>query len=458
MASIINYEKAFVDFIKSNEFKVLPPQQLINENEEIATAVWNNFTIPIIQNAYTNDFTFEKWYKAGNWSVVLSHYKENIHFWENILDNPGSNYKILLYPEFQKEFPVIVNHYLNNNEKLQNILYKTENEDFFELINLPPEEKNQLYRFYRLEKKGSVPRDYIPTQEHDEKFVALLLSVNKDYYDSLNEVNRNNDKYIEIVLAPNKKYRDEGFNNLKHFPIEKRETVFPLWLVKYKDSIEVKHMKMFTQNESEMILKNKPTLLMSLLQHQHKQYGYIAHQFLQKDFLYYVEKIHIDGIKSLFPSSVEIQPFKKDIIKLIDSYIPKVKQTQLDKIMIYLCNLDPELEIHLSENIAFNIDNFINKEKEQHINTPNVRVTILESDFFNIIGKIILMFENGRINDTKATQCILRLKSHLPTESLKELKLPKDDQIFTYLTRMQLNKRLYKELPINSTIRPKMKI
>lgn len=188
----INYERELIKLIEGNKIQLIPSQEVIDNNEKVAQALWSSFKIDVhyYYDESESDFTVKNWYIKGNWGNVFAVYKFNITFWEKCINANNFKYEILLLPEFQKEFPIITNYFLQNNEFLINIFNETKNIEFYKLLKLDTQELIQIEKDYLIENWPLINKENFKKYENDTDFVKGVLYNVPHYYAHLSHENK----------------------------------------------------------------------------------------------------------------------------------------------------------------------------------------------------------------------------------------------------------------------------
>lgn len=464
----IDFKKHLLTQLQNDTVYNLPDVEVINSDIEFALACWKNFSVHLFPHA---SLTIEAWYSAGKWKTNLNNYKEDINFWEKALEEGHFHYEVLLYENFQQDFPIITNHYLKNNEKLESLYLKTGKEEFFNLIDSSEEEKYKIKNYYYAEKGNRVPQEFITQYEHDPSFTIKLLTRNAGYFQSLNKDNRSKPEYIKLALSNNplnfeylsESDRDNGeyiklaFSRKANVHLHKiaanfhllseqrKESLFSSWLKHFGLYLSGSDIPKLNEMQREEVFKFRPELLEGVLQNQSKKYGDLTKKLLNEDFNKYISYISMNLLLDEYKTLEDILPIKIDLENYINTYIPKTKLSRKDKNILYLIKLDDDLRVKLNENIGYKINTIIEKPEK-----------ISSETFFEFTNEIIVLCNAKDINEEQSELYVKTLRGKLDSSAHKELKLPKEG-IFNYLCMLKLNEKLHATLP-SKEIKSKNKI
>jgi hypothetical protein len=435
---IINYEQELLDMITNNSIKTLPSQGLINTNREIAKAVWHSY-VPPGALGYDDCLLFDKWYGLCDWKNVLVRYKDDIGFWESSFSDFKAAATMLLYEPFKKDFPLVAKHYLTNNGLLKKLLFASNNEEFFELIQLPANEKEELYFEYQMGKSGSIDEKFIPKYENDPVFVTKLLEKSPMYFQYLNEENRNNFEFIKLALKKRNNGSDRSsMENLFHLNQENRDKYFSAWLKPYGNAIRAKDLDKYTTIEQTLILTNHPDLLRVMLEKNFNRFKYLGLKLLNENFDSYLPCFNVKQLELAFKNESDLTSVQLEkITHFVLNYNTIKKPTLVEKNYLYLTSIVLNLKDRLESDLLYKIDCIAQESKKVDL-----------EGFLNFVDDTISQYQTGRIKEEQAEKIINALKSIVPNELKQELKLPKNNT-FKYLQMEKLNHELSTSLPVN---------
>lgn len=454
----IDFKKHLLIQLQNDPIYNLPSIEVINSDINFALAVWKNFSVYSFQNSRVS---IDSWYSAGNWKNNLEKYKEDINFWKVALEEGNFKYEVLLHENFQKDFPFITQYYLKSNERLQELYYKTNKEEFFNLIDLSEDEKYKIKQYYYAEKGSNVSQDFITKYEHDQNFILKLLTKNCGYFKCLNEENRDNPEYIKLALTNNPlnfeylsevnkditEYIKLAFNRKTSIHIHKVATNFHLlsddrkinlfsgWLTHFGQVISGSDITKLNELQREEAFRLRPELLGGMLQNQSKKYGTVAAKLLNEDFDKYIPYVNEPMLFVHYKNLEDTVFIKDNLDQYINEYIPKTKLSKKDKNILYLIGLDESLIGKLNSNVGYQINVLINKPDK-----------ISEETFFTFVDKMIALNKSSEVTIEQCDSYITSLRSKLESSVQKELRLPKVGT-FNYLCMLKLNEKLQATLP-----------
>lgn len=441
-----NYREELLNLLDKTHIHILPSYQAISNDEELAFKSWKSFTYdydPDYQN-----FSFKKWYAAGNWNNAFQAYSENIKFWEKILEskffpnrysynNEDNSYTILLEEDFQKSYPIIANHFLKNNDKLLELFNKTKNQTFFDLTTLSQEEKavamkNFIIHIVEKESYLSYPySEYLTKFENDRKFISKLLEIDYNIYSKLSPELREDKEYIDIILKnpksfkllpnelkENSEYINIGLKNKENFyelSPQNQNKYFDKWIDEGISTITYKLVNQFNNAQREKIFTLDILLLKQHLENKPEQIYSIAEKLLKQDFNKFIDVIPLKVLQSF--SNIDSTSIKS----ALEDFIVKYNKQGFDKSdekYLLLISKDAELFEKLNHNVFYRLNSSIN-EVSKH--------TVGKSWFIQKSQIVLEELEKGNLNNETAKKYLIKAREKLTIDELKNLSLPNEE-------------------------------
>lgn len=400
----MDYIQEIIDILENNDIRTIPSNELLALHPDIALAVWKNF---VISGDYYGSYDFEQWYREANWVEKLQPYKNDVKFWEKALDLITSNSNIdrnfILDLDFQKDFPIIKEKFLNNNNFVIDLYEKTGSISFLNVLNATQEEKNKLEKNYNLIHQKYASTDMMKFQD-DEVFTKQILEKFPHLYIHLNDTNKLNDNYIQIAL--NAKYV-----SIKDIPEQKQNQFFALWLENSKDSIKISNLQELNLFQKKEVLKVKPEFIGQVLDQNTYAYQDIAVAALEKD-IFAIRHFNPQQLKKLLSQDNNYEKIKSNLVSYIQSYNNTQEISKTESKIFAIVNLSPELRKELKKNIFYTLNTM---PKEQ-------KITINQfTDAFNDIKNQV---ENKGLTEGKADSFLVRMKNKLEPAELEIQKFP----------------------------------
>lgn len=416
----MDYLKEIIQILENNDIKTLPSKELISSNEQVALAVWKNFTL---DGDYYGYYSFNEWYEAANWGQTLSAYKDNIGFWEKAIKVQIGNEEMDIqysdfytYPQFKEDFPLIADHISKDNNLLVELLFRTNKRDFLDQLTLPEDEKTKIEKQFYLKNYHSLAPVAAQHYENDPEFITQLLKVAPHFYGGLSEEAKNNDEYIKLAMKHS--------NNFGYIPVEKADQYFSGWL---KDNLHQKFiLTQFTENQQYQILAKKPEMLAPLLDKDPYKYKDFAINAIAKsngDVNHIVDICNAFTLPQLInvfkqPSDLEkVRPMLEFFVKNYNS--TKEISKKENKVMAII-ELDTDLTNKLRENIFYQLNEM----------KPGYKLS--KEKFDNYADQVIAKVNNNELDTDKASSFLGRLKNKLSIELLQAEKYPHKD-LYEYI-------------------------
>lgn len=425
----MDYKENYYQIIENNRFNTLPTKDLIDNDERVAIAVWNNYVdLSFYSEGYDGDNFYDK-YKV-NWKSILHKYIEDYSFWDKIdLEYDLEN------NEFKDLFPNVFKNQLSNNDKVLNLLLKTNKIFYFDYLTCSEKEKENIYINYLTKNPSRISKEDVEKYKLSNDLIKIGLNANVFLYKSLSEENKNNEDFIKIVCK-NHQYIKELLS------VENQKKYIDLWLYNNVDSLNYTVLKSL---EDEYI--NKAFSLMKNLNRIVGAYSNIGKR-AKIGFEYHIEKNIEEIIKNHF-NIIEDYYKNNNNIK-IDKYLENwidnltIRNNKSDNKIIKLININKELKVKLENNYNYNISLLL---KENH---GKLDVKIFEDVYYKLKKEI----NENKINYDTANQILNYVKSSLPIEVLKERQFPKNN-LMQYMSKLDLEN--IKDTKSNKKI-PKNKI
>ena len=400
----MNYIKEIINILENNEIRTIPSNDLLASHPDIALAVWKNF---VISGDYYGSYDFKEWYSEANWVEKLQPYKDDVKFWEKALDLITSNSNIdrnfILDLDFQKDFPIVKEKFLNDNNFVINLYKKTGVISFLNVLNATQEEKNNLEKSYTLIHQKHASTDMVKFQD-DAVFTKQILEKWPSLYAHLNDTNKLDDNYIQIALK-------DKYVSIKDIPEQKQNQFFAAWLDNNKDSIRLADLQALNPYQKKEVLKIKPEFIGQVLDQNTYAYQDIAVAALEKD-IFSIRHFNPQQLKKLFSEDNNYNKIKPNLVSYIQSYSNTQEISKTESKIFAIVNLSPELRKELKKNIFYTLNTM---PKEQ-------KITINQfTDAFNDIKNQV---ENKGLTEGKADSFLVRMKNKLEPAELEIQKFP----------------------------------
>lgn len=433
----INMKNIIEDLIKENYLYKIPEslQPLIEEDKNFALLVWNNFKIDL---DYYEEFDLADWYKATDWKWKLGNYINDFDFWEVAIKQ--FDYKLLLNEDFKKDFPLVANYFLENNDRLLKILKETSNKDFYNLLKLSEEELEEINKDFLINNTSYIPKEefnkYQEGTKQDINFIKKMLKKSANNYFSLNDENKQNPEFIRMCL----KEKSVFFS----IPEKLKDMFFIDWLIEHKAEIKIKDLSLLSKKQEERVLEDRPDMVLDLINADKKSYFSYGIKLLEKDFEKYIKALNIDKFKEIWGThSIE------KIYPLLETYVNNFNKFDLsktDNMFIYLIKKDEKLSKQLENNVLYKISTGLNsKENLSH-------ETFIE--YYRVLSK---SFELGECDEEKIEGLLNKARLKLSIPDLKEHKYPKKD-LFRYMRAKMLSEDLSNNLDPKEDAKNRLKI
>ena len=400
----MDYIKEIINILENNEIRTIPSNELLASHPDIALAVWKNF---VISGDYYGNYDFKEWYSEANWVEKLQPYKNDVKFWEKALDLITSNSNIdrnfILDLDFQKDFPIVKEKFLNDNNFVIDLYKKTGVISFLNVLNATQEEKNNLEKSYTLIHQKHASTDMVKFQD-DAVFTKQILEKFPYLYTHLNDTNKLDDNYIQIAL----KYK---YVSIKDIPEQKQNQFFPAWLEDNKDSIRLADLEALNPFQKKEVLKVKPEFIGQVLDKNIYAYQDIAVAAIEKD-IFAIRHFNPQQLKKLFSEDNNYNRIKPQLVSYIQSYNNTQEISKTESKIFAFVNLSLELRKELKKNIFYALNTM---PKEQ-------KITINQfTDAFNDIKNQV---ENKGLTEGKADSFLVRMKNKLEPAELEIQKFP----------------------------------
>lgn len=445
----INYEEEIISILENNEIKVLPSKALIQSNERIAKAVWKNYIHSERDDDgdYDNyNYSFEKWYKAANWGDLLKSYSNNTQLWEELLasrfyksyyNQNNSSYDFILSSTFRQDFPEIADYFLTNNDKLIELFNKTHNDEFFKRISLDPKKKEDLYKVFLIDSSRNIKDELIKEYESDGEFVTKLLTKYPGYFSKLNKENKNNIENIKIAL------RD--MDNFFLINDENKNKFFKSWVKNYGGQIKLKMLDKLNSEQQCYVLEKRKDLLSSALNSEHSKHKDIATSILLNSLEENINVFDDKALNNFAKNKKNLDKIYPQLKEFIDNYTGLGFDKKENK-MVLLCRYFDDLKEELQENIFYKLTKI--KESNQKMD---------KGWFISVNREVIDLFDQGKIEKSKAEAFVSISRNCLTIDALKELRIPKLNA-FDYVSAIILHGKLQEQLSNDGSNGKKMKI
>lgn len=444
----LNYKEELFELLKNNSITTLPSYQAISNDEKLAVLAWKSFNYDY--NPNYQEFNFKKWYAEGDWNNTLQAYSNNTAFWEKILESrfnsnkygyndENNSYTLLLDEDFKKSYPVIVNHFLKNNDKLLELFNKTKNKTFFDLITLSSEEKVVAMKefitniVYKHDYLYSPYDEELKKNQNDREFISKLLAIDFNIYSKLDESLRNDKEYIDIILKSpasfkllsqelkeNTDYIEIALKNRDNFyelSSKNQGKYFDQWIEKGITTITYKSLQQFNNVQREKIFSLNTNLFKQFLDHKADQAYPIAEKLLRQDFNKFIDIVPVKVLLKLDYSDLE--SIKPTLENFIDNYNKQGLEKSDEKYLI-LISKHTELFEKLNENLFYKLNSSIEEVTKNTVGKPW---------FINMSAKILTQLDEENLTPQIAENYLKKARNKLTIDTLKDLKLPNEDII-----------------------------
>jgi hypothetical protein len=437
---MINYQEELLAMLENNELRTLPSQELIDSSERVVKAIWKNKEFES-EDRYGGDRyydSFEVWYKKSQWGTILQKYSENTQLWEELLEMHEGGYEFILSSQFRSDYPIIANHFLENNDKLITLFNKTGKREFYDRLTLDLEKKEDVYKLFLINNYHQITKELIEKYESDDSFVTKLLNRSVSYFADLNEENKANKEYIKIALRG--KY--ENFFVLSE---ENKNRYFKSWTTHYISRLTLKNVLNLDTEQQAFILAQRHDLLSSAIQNKDRGLYQIAVDCLKENVEEVINAFDQDSLKTFAKNKENLKSIHPQLKKFVENY-KGAGFTKKDNKMMFLLSYDKELMEKLQTNIFYKISKIIESKQKQDI------------DWFEyMMKKVFSLYDDKKITNDDAKVLTGKVKSCLTIEAMKELRIPKENS-FEFIRAKFLGKSLEEELNVNDSANRKLKI
>ena len=399
----MDYLEEIINILEANDIKSLPSQELINNNQRVALAVWKNFTIA---GDYYGHYSMNEWYNEGKWGQVLKAYENNTQFWDKALAEKDFSSELILHSSFKEDFPAIAQSILTDNEKLLALFHKTSDLQIFQILTFDEPKKDAIYKDFVLSKHGYLNAGDIKKYQEDTQFVEAALKLVPSFYDYLTPENKLNDNYIKLVL-------DIDSTLFPYIPKEKQDQYFGVWLEQHKDQKHV--LDNFTESQRDKILSVRPDLLSHALDRDPFKYKEMVIDTVVRDGLETFNHFSLNQLTNVFKQPKDLEKIKPLLSGFAINYSNVKEISKKENKIIAIISLDTDLRDQLRENIFYQLNEM----------TPGYKLP--KEKFDGYVTKVIEKVENSTLTVEKANSFLGRLKNKMPSDVLKEEKLPNTD-------------------------------
>lgn len=440
----INYEEEFLNLLKNHTIRILPSQSVIDSSEQVVKALWKNYHPPSKYDSDYHSFNFAEWYKLCNWNAILQKYHDNIPLWEELLKERGqrtygyseNSYDYILTEDFQRYYPLIAAHFLNNNDKLIELFNITCNKGFHERIKLDENKKEDIYKMFLINSSNSVSQELITKYENDETFVQKLLTKSPTYFSALNDENKQKHAYIKLAL----KNMDMFFE----LTPEKQDIYFNAWSKYYMEKFDFKYVKKLNEKQQEHVLSHRVNLLNTAINNGNTTQKEMAMNCLTSN-LDLITAFEDRAIILFTKSPQRMQAIKDQLQEFVVNYKDMGFAKKENKILL-LINAVPELKQEIQQNIFYNVGQIFKSK------------TKLDEQWYKHIAlKAIELHGSNKITDIDAENLLSTAKNCLTIPALKQLRIPAKNT-YSYIKMMLLKESLEQDLPNTANPVPKAKI
>lgn len=436
---MINYQEELISMLENNELKKLPSQEVIDSNERIVKAIWKNFEFEeYYKHGEYYSESFGDWYKRANWGTVLKKYSDNTKLWEELLELQEGSRNFLLNPIFKQDFPVIAEHFLHNNDRLIELFNKTRNQEFHDRLTLDFDKKEDVYKLFLLNNNSHIDKELIEKYEHDSVFVNKLLTKNSSYFAYLNTDNRAKKGNIIIALRGH-------YDNFFLLSEENKNKYFEQWANHYISKITLKNVLNLNVEQQTFILAKRHDLLSSAIQSKDRGLYQIAVDCLKENVAEVINAFDNESLKVFSKNKDNLKFIEPQLEKFVDNY-KGAGFSKKDLKMITLISYNQELKEKLQTNIFYKVNQILESKQKKDINW-----------FDYIIKQLFDLYDHKQITNDDAKVLTGKIKSCLTVESMKELRIPKENS-FEFIRARIMSKDLLNELPVNESADRKLKI
>ena len=424
-----NFYQDLLFVLENNKITTLPRQELINTDENIALAVFKNFSVKNDYYDYDDEYgevSFNQWYKEGNWKQVLVNYKDNVSFWEKAIEaSQFSAYQLLSNSEFKNDFPVIFNQFTTDKQFMTHLVTHSDYREVFDLVSdkvFSQEEIDSLYKNAILKNPHNFNQHMIKSYENDESFVTTLLTKFPQQYYILNKENKENDEYINLAL------KDKS--NINYIPKNKVDNHVDAWVEVHKDSrFAYKEIEILTDKQKNVLLTKRVDFLSNALEKDFSQYKDIAIKVLQNDFDKNIDYFNNSQVVRLFSNKENLEKIKPILQDFAENYDNAKQLSKKESKIIALVSMDKVAKEKLESNIFYQLN----------IMSPHQKVTeeVFQAYFTNVQDRV----NNKNLSVEKANAFLSRMKNKLPVEVLSERKYPEKD-LYEYLIAQKTTSKL----------------
>jgi len=420
----INYQEELLRILETNKLATLPSQAVIDSDERFARAVWKNLKH---EGDYRHgDFypdSFPTWYEKANWGKILQKYSENTKLWEELLaikfeprsyyaEIKNTSYDFILSPMFQKDYPIIAEHFLTNNDKLIDLFNKTQNKEFFNRLTLDLDKKEDVFKLFLINSSNNIDEELIKKYENDDKFVIKLLNKSVSNFAYLNEENRAKRENIKIALKGDRK-------NFYLLSNENKERYFTVWATHYIKDFNLKEILKFESHQQEFILSQRADLLAGAIQNKDRELYKIAVDCLKANLNNVINSFDEASLRIFAKNKDNLKEIEPQLEKFVNDYKGSIGKKE-DK-MMFLVSFNYELKEKLQTNIFYQINKILEIKEKQ------------DRDWFEyIMKKVSNLYNSQQINDDDAKILTGKAKSCLTIDVMKELRIPKENS-FDYV-------------------------
>lgn len=433
----IDYKQELMNLL-NQPFYTMPSKEVINNDKDIALAVWNNFSrVESLSNTNgnqlktqsNNELAVQKWYEGSNWKSHLETYKNDMSFWDSAIKK--YNYAILLNHHFKRDFPEVFNHYVKNIDKIKEIFYESKNLSFFKLMNCSREEKIETYKNYMQKNPSLITSNEFKIYGKEitsKEFFVTVLRSKPEFFQYINDKYKSDEQLIRISLLKIENYR--------YVPTELKEKYFFSWYEDYKKNPKSSEIKFLPYNLQEKVITSHPELLADLFNHEefeNKRYNDLLKFALSKNPKDFINTIKIESLRQISIEPNDITTCLPALQRLVDKYSYKETKEYFHKIR-YFSSFDKNLQQSLDSNPCFQLNHsFYMKNK-------------LSNFYFEKYFDYLLELENKKkLNHEKVENLLLFARGHLTIDDLKLHRYPKSD-LYLYMKRRKLSNSLEENL------------
>ncbi len=427
---MLDYKKELLNILENNEISVAPTQEIIDSDADIVRALWKNFC----PNSSDESFDFERWYKECDWATKLKGYSYDVKLWEELLEIKfkcsyygETSYDFILNPEFKKDFPVIVDHFLNNNDSLEMLFNKTNNHQFYDLLNLDLDKKESILKAISLQANFKITNELLEKFENDDEFITVLLE-NKPYmFAKLSKENKENQKYISLAI--------KELDTFQYLSETKKKENFKDWLAANLYKIKSNHLEGLAPSQKATIFFYNQGLLQSYFSKENKDSEIVAAVLLNTNLEKFINEFSDEFLIKYSENELNLKKLKPKLASFASKNIDFTKVKGCPK-LLYLVKRFPELEAKLENNPFYELYK-INKDKTS-------KEYLITKDFEWLKDKtrnLAVLFEKEKITPAEAENFMSLARKLLNVEVLKENRLPANN-LFNYMKTLVLKEDL----------------